>query len=284
MTELSDDLLIAYVGGDLAPAQGAAIDKVLAQDDVLAERAGTLKDAHSRYERAFDAVLAGAVGDALSTVPAFAPAPVVPRKNGLARIGIGIAAVGVVLGALVAGFGWPWSEQDDPKATASTAIAQRWQDRALAMQSLLSRASVEVSPQSQGNEDLVALQLGQALGGDAKLPNLKAEGFSFVRGQLLSFGDRPLVQLLYLGADKPPLALYAMRAMAGESAGPSYRELGPLAGVTWEEDGIAYLLAGKEDDVTLRRLSETIRNERSPQLGAKAPSGQGVDPIVTGSH
>jgi hypothetical protein len=43
MTELSDDLLIAYVGGDLAPAQGAAIDKVLAQDDLHPNSSRTLK-------------------------------------------------------------------------------------------------------------------------------------------------------------------------------------------------------------------------------------------------
>jgi anti-sigma factor RsiW len=38
MTELSDELLVAYVDGQLARKQTRAIDKVLEQDDVLDAR------------------------------------------------------------------------------------------------------------------------------------------------------------------------------------------------------------------------------------------------------
>ena len=38
MTELSDELLVAYVDGQLADKQASAIEKVLAQDDVIARR------------------------------------------------------------------------------------------------------------------------------------------------------------------------------------------------------------------------------------------------------
>ena len=59
MTELSDELLVAYVDGQLARKQTHAVEKVLEQDDVIARRVKALQDAHSRLEAAFEAILAG---------------------------------------------------------------------------------------------------------------------------------------------------------------------------------------------------------------------------------
>ena len=59
MTELSDELLVAYVDGQLAREQTRAVDKVLEQDEVVARRVEALKEAHGRLEAAFEAILAG---------------------------------------------------------------------------------------------------------------------------------------------------------------------------------------------------------------------------------
>jgi anti-sigma factor RsiW len=66
MTELSDELLVAYVDRQLAHKQSRAVEKVLAQDDVIARRVAALKKAHRRLEAAFDALLAGEEADAVS--------------------------------------------------------------------------------------------------------------------------------------------------------------------------------------------------------------------------
>jgi anti-sigma factor RsiW len=184
---------------------------------------------------------------------------------------------------LVAGYGWPLvtDDKEAPQRTESgTALAPTWQDRALNTQALIDRASVEVSPESQANEDLVALQMAQALGPDFKLPNFDADGFKFVRGQLLSFGGRPLAQLLYLGQTKPPLALYATADRTGTSGALTFRQADALGALSWSEGGLTYLLAGVEDEDTLRRLAGSIGNGGS---SAARPSA-GTDPVVTGSH
>ena len=284
MTELSDELLVAYVDGQLQRAQSLAIEKVLEQDAVLAARVDALREARTRLELAFDAILSGAVGDVMAAVPIPPPRPVVPRQTGLTKIGIAVAGVGLVLAALVAGYGWPLigENSEPPGATQpATALARSWQDRALNAQALLGRASVEASPESQANQDLVELQMAQALGPAFKIPNLEGDGFKFVRGQLLSFGDRPLAQLLYLGSSKPPLALYAMRAAGGDAGGHAgYRAEGMLGALSWSEGDLAYLLAGKEDEATLRRLAETIKGG-GPSAVSLSPTS---DPDVTGSH
>ena len=63
MTELSDELLVAYVDGQLAREQTRAVEKVLAQDDVIARRVAALQEAHGRLEAAFEAILASEVNE-----------------------------------------------------------------------------------------------------------------------------------------------------------------------------------------------------------------------------
>jgi anti-sigma factor RsiW len=285
MTELSDELLVAYVDGQLARDQTRAVDKVLEQDEVIARRVDTLKDAHDRLESAFEAILAGEVSEAMAAMR-LAPLPrSKPRGNGLAKVGLATAGVGLALAALVAGYGWPLvmpdlitlgdrAPQQQLKPQIALAPAQQpptqqavvapptWQEAAARAHALLSRASVEVGLESQGNQDLVAFQVAQAIGPAVKLPNLEAQGLKFMRAQLLRFGDKPLAQMLYLGARKDPLALYAMRGGRGDSR-PVFRQEGAVGSVSWRDDGIAYLLAGEDDEAALVRLAEKIRNEPS---------------------
>jgi hypothetical protein len=252
-----------------------------------------------------------------------------PQGNGLTKVGLATAGVGLALAALVAGYGWPLvipdlitlgnrPSQQLPKPQVVVAPAQpqpqpavvvppTWQEAAARAHALLSRESVEVGLESQGNQDLVAFQVAQAIGPAVKLPNLEAQGLKFMRAQLLRFGDKPLAQMLYLGARKDPLALYAMRGGGGNSR-PVFKQEGSIGSVSWRDDGIAYLLAGEDDEAALLRLAEKIRNEPSapetvppprpepePHL-SQAPSepassaGTSVspaiasDPAVTGSN
>jgi anti-sigma factor RsiW len=262
MTELSDELLVAYVDGQLARDQTRAVDRVLDQDDVVARRVEALKQAHSRFECAFEAILAGEVSELMANAPALPPPVRRRRGNGLAKIGVITAGLGLALFALVAGYGWPLAlpERTTLPHEMSSAIGA-WQDEAVRAQSLLSRDSVEVGAESQGNFDLVALQMARAIGPAVKIPNLEAQGFKFMRGQLLRFDGKPLAQLLYLSAAKAPLALYARRGE--DEARDGFAKNRAIGSVAWSDDGIAYLLAGEEDKATLLRLAEKIRHERS---------------------
>ena len=106
MTELSDELLVAYVDGQLVREQTRAVDKVLEHDDVVARRVEALKDAHGRFESAFEAILAGELIEILA-VPMLPPRVKRKQGNGLAKIGIAVVGIGIALAALVGGYGWP---------------------------------------------------------------------------------------------------------------------------------------------------------------------------------
>jgi anti-sigma factor RsiW len=267
MTELSDELLVAYVDGQLARKQTSAVDKVLEQDDVIAKRVDALADAHSRLAAAFDAILAGEKADAEASPVQHGPGLFIPRdtlvKGGLAATGIVAAFV-----LMIAGYGWPLGMPDfagrsfgsgDPQYVGS--LPRSWQEEVARAQALLSRASLEVGLDSQGNRDLTALQLAQAIGPSLDIPDLAPQGFKFVRAQLLQFGETPLAQILYLGSRSAPLALYAKQGKG--TVALTFQRYGGIGSVAWSQDGVSYLLAGEEDEARLLALAGKIRNAQA---------------------
>jgi anti-sigma factor RsiW len=285
MTELSDELLVAYVDGQLARKQTRAVEQVLDQDDVLAARVDALKHAHARLEAAFEAILAGEEMD-VSAVSA-------PEQDGVTiswravKLSLVAVALAAALGLAALGYGWPLSLPglgSAPQLTLSTpqpsAVTKSWRDEAARAHALLSRQTLEVGLESQANSDLVAFQLSQILGAPPKLPNLEAQGFRFVRAQALRFGDDPLAQILYLGEKGGPLALYAMKGEGSEVL--SQGRIGDIATVSWAEGGIAYLLAGEVDETLLMRIATRIKLEPAPPARdaaeAQTPVNGALDP------
>jgi len=280
MTELSDELLVAYVDGQLARKQTRAVEKVLDQDDVIARRAHALRDAHARLEAAFDAILAGDEAEiSIYAGPPMAPEPA-PRQRGFLKFALAGTGIAIALGLIVAGYGWPLAMPEFPmfksgSPTQQTALAAPWRREAARAQAFASRASLEVSPESQANRDLVTLQFASAIAPTLKFPDLQPQGFRFVRAQLLRDGNEPLGLMLYLPKEGAPLALYARRGQV--EALPVFQREGNIGAVGWSEAGVSYLLAGEQDDDMLLRLTEKIRHEPLPP----APSLPPFVPVAT---
>jgi anti-sigma factor RsiW len=274
MTELSDELLVAYVDGQLARKQALAVDKVLEQDDVLAKRVAALKDAHGRLEAAFEAVLAGEEADAAAQPVPHAGGIFIAWKS-LIQASLATAGMILAIGMLLAGFGWPlkmpqFAARDplpaaDPEIVGS--LARDWREEAVRAQSLLGRDSLELGLESQSNPDLIGFHLARAVGPNLVVPDLAPQGYRFMRGQLLRFDGEPLAQLLYLGPSGTPLALYAK---AGRGDSPlRVMQYGKLRGASWAEAGIGYLLAGEADEAALRKLVEVIGKKERPAAVAE---------------
>lgn len=271
MTELSDELLVAYVDGQLARKQARAVEKVLDQDDVIAKRATALREAHARLERAFDAILAGDEAEISSLAVAASPAPLaapigdVRQSRWSLRAVVTMFAVAMVAGA----FGWLWATFDVAKLLRPDATTKPvglatipWAQQASQAHALISRDTVEVGLESQGNRELVSLQLARAVAPMLKFPDLQAQGFEFVRAQLLRDGAQPLGVILYLPKEGAPLGLYVKRGHVAEL--PVWRRDGRITSVGWSEAGVTYLIVGEQPEDLLLRLTEKIRHEPLP--------------------
>ena len=147
-------------------------------------------------------------------------------------------------------------------------VPRTWQEEATRAQALLSRASVEVGLDSQGNRDLIAFQLARTIGPRSDLPDLAPQGFRFTRAQLLQFGEEPLVQILYLGSRGAPLALYVRKGEGTQP--PLFQPYGGIAGVAWSQGGLSYLLAGDEAEARLLKLADAIRTAKPEPAAAPA--------------
>jgi anti-sigma factor RsiW len=272
MTELSDELLVAYVDGQLARAQTKAVEKVLKQDEVIARRVDALKEAHSRFESAFEAILAGELNEITLRADPYVRTtePVVAQAKGKPIASVVLIAI---LAGL-AGYAVPLILPELtpvryvlPKQTAR--LPSSWQDDVARTQSLLTRSSLEVGLNSQGNRDLIAFELAQAIGPSLKVPNLDPQGLKLVRGQLLQYRGKPLGQILYLGTRGAPVALYAMPSEA--NAEPEFSMAGEIGMVSWSDGGISYLLAAQADEDFLVRIGEKIRHEPLDEIPPPPP-------------
>jgi anti-sigma factor RsiW len=274
MTELSDELLVAYVDGQLARTQSKAVEKVLKQDEVIARRVEALKEAHARFESAFEAILAGEMHEITLRADPYVrttePAPQPVKGKSMTSL----VLVGIL--AALAGYSVPLVLPELtperyvlPKETAR--MTSNWQDDVARTQALLTRSSLEVGLESQGNRDLIAFELAQAVGPTLKVPNLDPQGLKLVRGQLLHYSGKPLAQILYLGSRGAPIALYAMPTE--QKSDPEFSVIGDIGMVAWSEEGVSYLLAADADEDLLMRTAEKIRHEPQEEIPPPPPPG-----------
>lgn len=268
MTELSDDLLVAYVDGQLARDQSRAVKRVLDQDIVAAQRAESLRAAHDRLEWVFEALLederALLMGDLDESAM---PAPRTPGlgERILARGTETIAAGAVAILLLGLGVGYAvWGSKPLQPVTnlAAPVEVPAWQEDVARAQALMSRESLEVGLDSQGNTDFVRFQLAKLLGTDVVIPDFSARGFAFARAQLLRRQAQPLAQLAYLPERGMPLALY-LRPGAGADRAPEIRAVAGLVTASWTVGGMAYLLAGHTTESDIGALARDARNQIS---------------------
>lgn len=364
MTELNDELLVAYADGQLAQDQLRAVERVLSHDPFAAERVAMLRQAHIRFEGAFRSMLRGG-GDPecederpaededaeMDEGPPSAAAPVriatassllhravsLPREiiagtrssaaealilvrgfvRGSGRRGVTTAAAGweriarvfqpvglsparrertvpswnarlieaaaaasrmllaaplsarlagsiagvVIIGSLIVVTldGVAPIAAVDQMTTASIPHGD-WREEAARAQALLSRESLEIGLESQGNLDLVAFQLSKAFGADIVIPNLEAHGLTFKRAQLLRHEGKPLAQIAYLANGGGPLVLY-LSAEKGETL-PEFRKSGTLSTVSWTEGGLTYLIVGDGGRERMVELLDAVRGSR----------------------
>lgn len=268
MTELSDELLVAYVDGQLARDQSEAIERVLDSDSVAARRVESLKDAHKQLEVAFEAMLAGQlaeieeVPEPAKTVeePQAAPSGEPNEARWFGFVPIVCAAIAFLL--IGGAGGWVLRDRlalvQPAPAAPEAPPAPSWRDDVSRAHGLFSRESLEVGIESQGNLDLVRFQLATTIGPSLVLPDLESQGLTFKRAQILQRDGKRFAQIAYLPREGAPVALYAK---AGESTAEDAVSVKPddVLTATFSAGGLTYMLAGRMSEVVFGRLLDAVK-------------------------
>lgn len=294
MSQLSDELLVAYIDGQLDERQASSMTRLISEDSDLAQRVRRFQHTQSVLIDVFGRLAQLARRGAFEQM--IAPPRVAPEHQGkgssgrtaavrstsahsgsrrcarggrawVGRVRILSLALGIALLAAVAGYVAARYLRDKPPAAPAKIVSQipaapkSWAEDIGLLHSFFTRESVAVAPESQQNPELVRFQLSKIANRPISIPDFQVHGLSFRRGQILSYRGSELMQLTYYGKDQPLVGLYIMPG--GPDTRPFLGSFADLKTISWSADGVRYVIAGRLAENALRALAAVAQNQIS---------------------
>ena len=252
MIDLSDELLMAYVDGQLDKPQTSVVAGLLREDPDLAVRVSRLQQTQAQLLDTFGALLREGAS-------ASARAKQKKRRGSASALfagdwkAAGVAAALVFIGA---GVGLTGAYLNGMMVLQGKEVAQlpptNWPGDIAEFHAFFSDDAMRVSAESQTNPEMIGFQLSQAFEG-VSLPDFQEQGLNLARGQMLNYRGNKVMQLAYLGKKQPLVALYI--STGGLDMPMSPGRFGDLNTISWSANERRYVLAGKIPHQPLQALA-----------------------------
>ncbi len=271
MQKHSDEALVAYLDGELDPAERRHVEAWLDSDpevrermNALAQSADLVRDAYADIvnEPVPEWLLAAARGEIVGAAPLPQAEVVVlpPRRAARPVFGrgryIGLAAAAALFGIMIGGagtyvgMGFLPRGSDTEQTKLTTAAAQRiWLDNAAASYKLAVNAGdgmlVDVPASNDPREALQRISQNVP---QVRLPDLKPWGLTLRGARLVVVEGRPAAQLVYVADDKAlgPVTLVISAAKQPDLS-PTIERRQDVNLLYWRNQGRAYALVGQAD-------------------------------------
>ncbi len=264
MQKPNDELLIAYLDGELDAAAAAEVAGMLERDAALGERARRLAESAAMLRAAFDEVLHEPVPERLLAAArgtgkvVHMPQPRARRAKQILAdwrswIAVPIAAsiASLVIGGSL-GYLAGTSPSLNPAETQNLNLATgSWLDNIAGYHRLFVAAGADdaglVDIPADGQADS-ARKVAAQLPSDFRLPDLKPWGLVFQGARFLIIEGRPATQLFYTTDNKAlgPLTVVVASTSRPDIA-PTFDRRGDLNLLYWRHQGHAYALVGSAD-------------------------------------
>jgi anti-sigma factor RsiW len=272
MQKRSDERLIAYLDGELEPAERREVEAWLESDPSAREKLAALAESANLVRLAFDEVMHEPLPERLiaaaraetaaselgAQVLPFKGRQRVPRSGAAQRwwIALPVAAslFGLLLGGGVAyvsvGKLAPTAVGGKRAAVETAAVDKAWLDNAAGYFKLFVSAGegglVDVPANADPREALQ--KISQSLPHEVRLPDLKPWGLSFRGARLVVAEGRPAAQLVYTTENKAigPLTLI-IGSTKEPDISPTLARRQDVNLLYWRHQGRAYALAGQAD-------------------------------------
>ena len=272
MQKRSDDLLVAYLEGELELVDRREVEAWLDSDLAARDQLAALAISAKLVRRAFDEVLHEPVPERLiaaaraETAAAeagphilpFAPRTAAARfaRSRWPRLGLPIAAS--LLGLVVGGTGAYFGVTKFGSGAAALALAQPaleatvannlWLDNAAGYFKLFVSAgnNAPVDIPATGDTREALQKISQSLPQQVRLPDLKPWGLNFHGARLIVVDGRPAAQLVYTTDNKAigPLALIVGSSNQPDIP-PTFDHRQDVNLIYWRHQGRAYALVGQ---------------------------------------
>ncbi len=292
--DMSDARLVAYIDGELSPAERATVARALEEDPELRERVEFLDSGGRNFGSAFDLLLDAAPDDRLqamfaglvngetasstssSTSAAEDDEKVVPfpqrrRPGGLspawqfavaASFALTVFGGGIITGVLY-GPKPPVVEVPQTPQTAQQTAQRNWMDAVAQYVSMFSVETLAGMPADPAVRQEGLQRVSTALGKDithekvAGLPMLDFRGT-----QLLQLEGRPIAQIAFQSETGKPVAICIIKTPRPAEEPTTDRRQG-LNIVHWVAGGYGYMVIGDVPQDALNRISEAARAQLS---------------------
>jgi len=276
MQKHSDEALVAYLDGELDPAEQRHVEAWLDADPAVRDRLNTLAHSADLVRGAYadivnepvpERLLAVARGESAapnaSTASPSTPAEIVvlPSRRTAGPVPgrrqyIGLAAAAALFGLMIGGAGTyvgmgmlPHGNGAEQAQLASAAAQRIWLDNAAASYKLAVNAGDGMLVDVPANNDpREALQRISQTVPQVRLPDLKPWGLTLRGARLVVVEGRPAAQLVYVAEDKALGAVTLVISAAKQpDLSPTIERRQDVNVLYWRNQGRAYALVGQAD-------------------------------------
>jgi anti-sigma factor RsiW len=286
MQKPADELLVAYLDGELDERQRAEVEDWLDRDAALRERVALLGESAALIKAAFDEdlreplperLIAAARGETLvadeataANVVAFRPKAKPPVHM---RWWVTLPAAASVFGLVVgAGAGYwgigevkPPPKPPEPQVAATTGTTGAWLDNIAGYHALLATAGNAENTfdlPSKGDAGEMTSKVSQRLAQAQalpKVPDLKPWGLAFQGVRWLVVEGKPAAQLFYTTDNKNigPLTVVVASSKRADAA-PTFERRNEVNMLYWRRSGRAFALVGQADKGWMWGLANDI--------------------------
>jgi anti-sigma factor RsiW len=262
MIELSDELLMAYIDGQLDKPNEKVVREILERDDSQGSRVRRLQDSQAKFLDLFGAL----VRDGAAQFPArpaarsARPSRETQEASGMATAGVAalLLIIGASLGFTVAYY-TGISQAGMGEEISMSMRPANWSEDIAELHAYFTPEALTTARDSQSNPDVVRFQLAKLSSQAVSLPDFSQSGLRFVRAQTLNYRGNRLMQLVYTGKSDPLVALYIT---AGDDDHPvSPGRFGDVQTMSWSQNGLRFLIAADMTQEALRALAAVTRSQ-----------------------
>lgn len=242
----SDELLVAYLDGELEPEQHRLIADQIQTDPDLAARLDALHCADMPFKAAFDSVLNQAPNERLQamlkTLPS-TPTATFSRRRFLA-VAASFTVAGVVADRLF--MNWPHAES-----------GQGWRASVAEYMALYTPQTLEHLSSDPASHRAQLNAVGAQLGLPLSPESVSLPGAEFRRAQILDYDSVLIGQLTYLDPRHGPLALCITASKKGAQPVATEQRRG-MNVVYWSNPSHGFMLIGRNPFEDLQIMASSV--------------------------
>ena len=266
---VSDEILTAYLDGEIPGEKHETMTALIAQDQVLQQRLGRLQVEFDDVAQVFQQLRVPDFSEQIAVINAAAN-----RKAGDGKVSAlwtpirTAIAAGIVVATFAAGMFVNQLNTDvnnspsiqvvtAEEPTKKPAKIPGWRQSVANYVSLYTSETINRVGASLESQHQNLVLLSQDVGLSLSSENLAVDELSYKRGQILDLRGKPLVQLAYLYQNKTPVAFCIIKSTKGKKT-MQFEQRNGMQIAHWSSESHGFMVIGDVPEEELAKLAKSF--------------------------